>query len=317
MSRSVSLIFAAALLAATGGTALANDGRYASVPALPPVHGAVTAPHGSYEGEWVGDWENEDRYNGEWAGTYTDRNGRRSSGTFNGTFMGDARFVSDDGRMLYQDGASGWREDAGEYWGVSNATPYPTARRAMPANRGQMLQPLGYSMAQRADWLDRCRATYYSAPENRRNSGLIGSLLGALIGGFAGNRIADGDRLAGTLIGAGVGGVAGAVLGSVAGRSSRDNRRAEAIDECEAYLLRYENSQLQANYQGQHYAHGYYAGPVMMVRVPIQRRAHVHTEDCYEVIEEWVEEAPAPRAARAVRRVPVAAPAPTKLQRAK
>lgn len=173
-------------------------------------------------------------------------------------------------------------------------------------------QAWAFPAEQRAQWLEQCRATY-RGHRGRERGQIIGGVLGAVAGGVAGSEIAEGgDNLGGTLIGAGVGGLAGAAIGGAIGaRSDRDR-----IDECEQYLLRYEQS-----YRG--YGHGYtghaegaygyhypYPYPVMWVRVPI------HTErrgdcGCETVIEEVVVEDAAPPPARRakIRRI---APAPDK-----
>lgn len=66
-----------------------------------------------------------------------------------------------------------------------------------------------------------------------------------------------------------------------------------SFDECAAYLDRYEAS--ASAYPTIGYG---YAGPVMMVRVPIHRERSRDCDCTSEVIEEIVEEAPAPRPAR-------------------
>ena len=167
---------------------------------------------------------------------------------------------------------------------------------------------MGYSPEQRAAWLDQCRAAYHDAAGRERGQ-VIGGLLGAAAGGVAGNRIAgSGSRLGGTLIGAGVGALAGAAIGGAVGAEADRER----LDECEAYLVRYEQS-----YQG--YAAGYAPGaygyhypypyPVMWVRVPIvtERRGDC---GCQTVVEEFSEEQPAPPPVRTTRRVKIQRVAP-------
>ena len=176
-----------------------------------------------------------------------------------------------------------------------NRDGYPGMRAHGPGHAA------GYPPEQRTAWLEQCRATYHDESGRRRGQ-VIGGLLGAVAGGVAGSEIAEGDNnLGGTLIGAGVGGLAGAAIGGAIGAEADRNR----IDECEAYLLRYEQS-----YRGQgpgHYyghaagAYGYhypYPYPVMWVKVPIvtERRDC----GCETMVEEWVEEEPAPPRIRRV-----------------
>jgi hypothetical protein len=148
---------------------------------------------------------------------------------------------------------------------------------------------MGYPPEQRAAWLEECRARYHDASGRRRGQ-VIGGLLGAVAGGVAGSAIAEGsDNLGGTLIGAGVGGLAGAAIGGEIGAEANRDR----IDECEAYLLRHEQSYRGhgpgPGAYGYHYPYPY---PVMWVRVPIvtERRDC----GCETEVEEWVEEEPAP-----------------------
>jgi len=150
---------------------------------------------------------------------------------------------------------------------------------------------MGYPPEQRAAWLEECRARYYDA--NGRGRGqVIGGLLGAVAGGVAGAAIAEGDdNLGGTLIGAGAGALAGAAIGGEVGAEADRDR----YDACEVYLLRHEQSYRGygpghgAGAWGYHYPYPY---PVMWVRVPIvtERRDC----GCETVVEEWVEEEPAP-----------------------
>jgi hypothetical protein len=154
----------------------------------------------------------------------------------------------------------------------------------------------GYPPEQRSAWLEECRARYHDAGGRARGQ-VIGGLLGAVAGGVAGSAIAEGgDNLGGTLIGAGVGGLAGAAIGGEVGAGADRDRR----DECEAYLLRHEQS-----YRGHEPGHGAgawgyhypYPYPVMWVKVPIvtERRDC----GCETVVEERVvEEVPPPRVRR-------------------
>ncbi|WP_338242053.1 glycine zipper 2TM domain-containing protein [Aurantiacibacter hainanensis] len=180
-----------------------------------------------YEGEWQGQWQDGDTWRGTWTGTYSAR-------------------ADEDLRE--------WRN--------------------MPAGEN-----LGYSRAERDAWLFDCRLVmagrgdyyghdrYYDGYyDDGPDGALIGGLLGAAVGGVAGNRIADGDRLAGTLIGAGVGAVAGAAIGSQADGDDYDYEYREldpnqlwAERYCDAYLARYEMSAAWS--APQHGQHGHHHGP--------------------------------------------------------
>ncbi len=278
MIRSASLL-AAAALAALSAPALAQDGYYdpRQPPPLPEPGAA-----GVWEGEWQGAWEDEDTYRGVWHGTYVGLDGEPIEAEYRGTFIGDARFVSEDGRVLYRDDY-GWQEDRAEGWeryaGHRRMAP-PMAHRPDPGPR------VGYSPEQRADWLARCREAYYDESGRRRGQA-IGGVLGAVAGGVIGNRIADGERLGGTLVGAGVGALAGAAIGGEIG-AGRDRDR---YDECEAYLVQYEQS-FAGGYGhapgGYGYGYGYPTGPVMWVKVPIVRERRGC--GCQRVVEERIVE---------------------------
>ncbi len=192
----------------------------------------------------------------------------------------------------YAEDEDAW-EDHGDLYGDRVDHPGMPAHRSGPA--------MGYPPEQRAAWLEQCRATYYDE-SGRRHGQVIGGLLGAVAGGVAGSEIAEGDdNLGGTLIGAGAGGLAGAAIGGAIGADADRDR----IDECEAYLLRYEHG-LRGYGPSPHYGHGPgaygyhypYPYPVMWVKVPIvtERRDC----GCETVVEEWVEEEPAPPRIRRV-----------------
>ncbi|KWV91405.1 glycine zipper 2TM domain-containing protein [Erythrobacter sp. YT30] len=105
----------------------------------------------------------------------------------------------------------------------------------------QAYPPQGYAPAPspaavvvgREQWINECRRRTAGRSDKDRNQ-VIGGLLGATVGGLAGNRIANGERLAGTLIGAGAGGVAGAAIGNTIDGDDEDR----AYD-CEAALENY------------------------------------------------------------------------------
>lgn len=138
---------------------------------------------------------------------------------------------------------------------------YHSASEWPPLRSGR---PLGYTAAQRAHWLQQCRAHSYDSAGQHQGEA-VGGILGAIAGGIAGNRIAEGSRLGGTLLGAGIGGIAGVVIGGTIGAAADRDREDRRIDACEDYLLRYEQS-----YSGHASESGIaYQGPVMWVRVPI------------------------------------------------
>lgn len=185
----------------------------------------------SWDGEWQGAWDNETTYPGVWRGTYTGADGETVEAEYRGRFIGESRFLSDVGPALRREGPRGWREDRG--------SPRSARGRPLPPQPQLSGPRFGYSLEERAAWLDECRAR--------------------------------------------------------AGYGYRDERRGRVdqggpVDECAAYLDRYEAS--APDYPT------HVSRPVMMVRVPIQPE---RSRDCgctIEVIEEIVEEAPAPRAAR-------------------
>lgn len=152
---------------------------------------------------------------------------------------------------------------------------------------------VGYSDEQRGRWIEQCRANYDDAGGARRGA-VVGGLLGAVAGGVAGNRIADGERLGGTLIGAGVGGLAGAAIGGAIGAGSDRDRAERHIDACEDYLLQYEQSfRGHGSAQGA-FGYGYPYAPVVWIKVPIVTHRRGRDCGCETVIEERVEERPAP-----------------------
>lgn len=151
-------------------------------------------------------------------------------------------------------------------------------------------------------WLDDCRDRL--GGDRRGDGGIIGGLLGAVAGGVIGNRVYDSERLAGTLIGAGVGGLAGLAIGSVISGSGRDRD----LDECEAYLERWEYQQRGGAYPARGYDQGYYQPygyTLVPVTVAVPQRAVVReyvTTEVYTDHEEVIVEttthyapAPAPR----------------------
>ena len=266
---------------------------------------------GGYDGEWQGNWQEDASWRGMWNGTYTTEDGEVLEGSYIGTFRGQARFMGDDGRVLML-GEDGWHESDRRYESGEERL-HMRDLGASPDGR------LGYTLAQREAWLADCRVLmsraggYYDYNDYYRDdadSGLIGGLLGAAVGGFAGNRIADGDRLAGTVIGAGIGGIAGAVIGSIAdgGSDDADVRKISANElyaarYCEAYLRRYEMSG-----GAPYYGHMAYGQPGIVAQTFAARpgghgpHGHRHGPECTTTVrEEWVEvetPAPAPRPAR-------------------
>lgn len=279
-------------------------------------HVEVVNSAGDYDGEWQGHWQDGQTWRGMWDGTFTTADGEVLEGRYVGTFTGEGRFETDDGRVLIL-GEGGWRElGGGVVGGGHHRNPHHLG--ASPDGR------LAYTLAEREAWLADCRILmsraggYYEYDDYYRDDadgGLIGGLLGAVAGGFAGNRIDDGDRLAGTLIGAGIGGVAGAVIGSLIDGGGDDRRRDDddvdanalyAARYCDAYLRRYEMGG-GTGFGGMSYQ------PVMMVqtvaRAPHGHSGHRHGPECTTTIrEEWVE-VERPPVRRPIRR-PAPAPAP-------
>ncbi len=254
----------------------------------------ATSIDGSYQGNWEGSWEDESTWHGEWQGTYTDAYGQVVDAAYRGVWVGETRFISEDGPILAHDGNS-WRADR-------------DAGRDRRHYTNAHAPGLGYTTAQRNQWLAECRYVmadgggYSDARYDREPDGaLIGGLLGAVAGGIAGNRIADDNRLLGTVVGAGVGGLAGAAIGDAIDGDGVDDYEDMEREElwaaryCEAYLARHEMG------AGYHYG---YAQPMMMV--PVRMGGH-HGRRCRRcgeevVIEEEIIEVdrPAPRPARRV-----------------
>jgi len=315
MSTRISLFLAGAAMMAVTAPAAAHDEH-------PQMrHVEVIQSSGDYDGEWEGHWQDGDTWRGMWNGTYTTADGEVLEGRYVGTFIGEGRFVTDDGRVLML-GESGWHEGSDRALVRIEHRPPPHALGASPDGR------LGYTLAEREAWLADCRvlmagaggySSYNDYYRDDADGGLIGGLLGAVAGGFAGNRIADGDRLAGTLIGAGVGGIAGAVIGSLVDGDGGDRRESREIDAnelyaaryCEAYLRRYEMGG-GTGFQAMAYQ------PVMMVQTvaaaaPHGHVGHRHGPECTTTVrEEWVEvERPAPPARRVVPPRPQPAPQPS------
>ena len=178
--------------------------------------------------------------------------------------------------------------------------PYP-GEAVHPGDVAEYPPPLppvpsvGYTAADREAWLGDCRAEYYG--EDERKGGFLGGLLGAVTGGLIGHEVTGGSdtrRIGGTLIGAGVGGLAGLAIGSVIGAASDHER----IDECEAYLRRYEagygHDRPGYRYH-QAYGHAAYGYPMTMMMVPVQIQTHYSYSEPIRrhkeiEVEEWVEE---------------------------
>lgn len=234
MSKSFSMLLAAAAMAATSAPIAAQDDE--------TLTGSADRQLGTSAGEWEGSWQDGNTWRGIWNGTYTTVDGDILHGQYIGTFTGEGRFEAEDGRiLLLSDG--GWEELEGGEPRIRQ--DYLTGGR--PGSR------FAYTDAEREAWLADCRILMshaggysdYGRYRDRDDSGLVGGLLGAAVGGFAGNRIADGDRLAGTLIGAGLGGLAGAVIGSSVDRDGVADHEIDpnslyAARYCDAYLRRYE-----------------------------------------------------------------------------
>jgi hypothetical protein len=174
---------------------------------------------------------------------------------------------------------------------------------------------VGYTAADRDDWLSECRETYYG--EGKRTGGIIGGLLGAIGGGILGHEVTNGSRtrrIGGTLIGAGIGGLAGLAIGSAIGAAGDEER----IDECEAYLQRWQGGYRPGPGYGYPagYGYGYYGYTTVMVPVQVQAAytysAPIRREHEY-VIEEIIEEkvvVPATKYTKYIEQAPAPAPAP-------
>lgn len=282
-----------AFLAATASVAVISAPALAQVDVIDDVvvddRYADIQQAGTYDGEWEGSWKGSDTYSGEWEGSYAGEDGDLIDAEYEGTWIDDDRLEGHHPRRHHP--------------------------RRRPGHNPHHSGPrLGYSEAQREEWLAQCRSLrgddrqyIVYEEEDDADGGLLGGLLGAIVGGVAGNRIADGDRLAGTLIGAGIGGIAGAVIGSAIDNSDDDYEDIVYVDDedsfgyCEAYLLNYERG----------YGAGYgqpgqiaYA-PVMMVPVSGQIPAQMLPRHPHgighrpmirrEILIERTETAPEPR----------------------
>lgn len=304
----VASILVAAALGSVAMPVLAQDAA-GGPPPLPPIETA-----GQWQGEWRGDWDGPENYRGVWHGTFTGLDGQPVEAEFRGRFIDESQFVSDDGRALVRERPGAWREARIERE-VRLGRPGPgmgpgMGPRRRPLPDGYDGPRFAYSPAERAAWIDQCRARLGPVDDGRRErrGRGIGAILGAIGGGIAGNQIAGrGDHALGTVVGAGVGALAGGAIGGAIGADA-DRRGGEVLDQCEAYLESYETNAARAPAYGPGYG---YPGPVTWVRVPIQRE-----RDCGCEVEEVIETAPAPVARRAIppratKRVPIA-PAPSK-----
>lgn len=292
MSIRSTLFLAGAAVAAMAVPAAAHEGEHHQV--------IVESHEGTYDGDWEGHWQDDGQtWRGMWNGTYTTPDGRELEGRYVGTFIGQGRFISDDGQVLELDETDGWHAGEGRYE-IHLQRRDPHAVSASPDGR------LGYTLAEREAWLADCRLVMSSGGQHGYqdrggNGGLVGGLVGAVAGGIAGNRIAgDGDRLVGTVIGAGVGGLAGAAIGSAVDGDGHHEPSADEIYAaryCDAYLRRYEMGG-GTGFYGQGYAH-----PMMMVQMaggPAHGYpGHRHTPQCTTMVrEEWITvQGPAPHPA--------------------
>lgn len=270
MKARIASAVAAVLLTSSATAAMAQD-----IPPLPAWHG----PHGtpgpeSDRPEWRGPPPAEVDSRPEWR----------------------EPIPGPDGRPM--------RREMPRAIGGDHAMPGPVHGGMAP----QAAPRFGYTPAQRAAWLDECRAS--QLPRERRSGGVLGGVLGAVAGGVAGNRIADGSRLLGTVVGGVGGAIAGAIIGDAIDRDGDTRREARALDFCEDYLARYEQGGMVQ--PGYGYGYGYpatgyaMAVPVMMVAMPMPQHRAVRVEE--EAIDEWVEVPPVRRAHRVVHR-PTPAPA--------
>jgi hypothetical protein len=284
MTARLASVLAAATILAAASPAIAQH-RYDGPP-LPQLEA------GTWQGEWDGAWEDEETWSGVFHGTYTGLDGHEVDAEYRGTFIGETRFLSDDGHALYRDEHRGWREERRGDDG----------RRERRMGRFDREPRFGYSPEDRTAWLDECRSKHddrYLDDRAAERGAAIGGAIGAIGGGIAGNRIAGrGDRLEGTIIGAGVG-LAGVAIGGAIGADADRRARLDGADYCSDYLGHYERGGMGPAYTG----YGYPA--VMWVRVPIIRE-RASDCGCEEVIEEEVV------TTRPARRVAPRRPAPDK-----
>lgn len=242
--------------AAAGFALAAMPALAQQAPSLAPLTGTAAAA-GSYSAQPG----SQDSFPGSWSGSYTDLDGNLVQGKFDGNFVGNSLFVSDNGVVLSDDGNGRWLEaeavneapppDGHRGWQrapapygsgeVQSLPPMQTGMHSgLPPQPGQQMQRFGYSHQEREDWLKECR-------HRLGDNGVGGAVIGGVLGGIAGNRIAGkGHRTVGTIAGAAVGAAAGAAIDK-----AEDAGRVK--DQCEAYLERYE-----AGGYGNAYGGGYY-----------------------------------------------------------
>lgn len=264
MPNRFTLLLAGAATLGLSSPASSQDERYDSLPPLEDEYTEVEtydSPGAArYEGEWDGQWVDDEHYEGEWEGTY-----HRDIDT------------------PYPHHSHGRHSDR-----YAPNLAYSAAERDawLSDCRVLMYDGGGYDYG-------------YYEPRRGPDGRIVGGVLGAVAGGIAGNRLADGNRTAGTLIGAGLGGLAGAAIGDAVDNDrdryrygysysqDRDNYDANglwAARYCEAYLRRYELGG-GAGLYGQ-------AQPMMLVASaqPVHRRRHRHCNSCEAVvIEETIE----------------------------
>ena len=135
-------------------------------------HREVLESSGNHDGEWQGHWREGNSWRGTWNGTYTTHDGEVLDSEYDGTFVGEGRFVGDDGHVLAL-GNDGWREPDGDY-----EVHIERNHMDIAASPGGML---GYSLAEREAWLSDCRLLM-------SNQGVAGAVIGSAIDG------ADGDH---------------------------------------------------------------------------------------------------------------------------
>ena len=163
------LISGAALLALGSSAAAHGDN---------PDHGEIDVVRagGSYDGEWAGHWQDGDTWRGMWNGTFTTSEGEVLAERYVGTFVGEGRFVADDGRVLSL-GDEGWHESVEEYDIGHHLSRYD-AVSASPDGR------FGYTLSEREAWLSDCRLLmsgaggYYDYDDYYRDDADGGLILG-------------------------------------------------------------------------------------------------------------------------------------------
>ena len=99
------LLFASVAALGFAAPAIAQD-AHEDMPHGAEHHGDPVTSDGNYDGAWQGNWSDKETWHGEWTGAYTDAEGRTVDATYHGVFIGEHRFMSEDGHVLAHDGLS-------------------------------------------------------------------------------------------------------------------------------------------------------------------------------------------------------------------